>query len=124
MPTLASSGGTRGSAGGSQTGQLIGAAIGGAVGGLGGAAAGSSLGGMAGNAIDPAKQGQEAMARQVQAEQPQLVHSENSDALKQSIMALHEAPQPIRDEYGPQLVHAYLTSLHTDNVEPQQGALT
>ena len=125
-PVIKSSG-SRGKSGGSKFGSIAGAAIGGTIGGLAagaatggmgtaqgammGAGAGAGLGGMVGNLISPAKAAQEAMSRRVELSQPQMAQSESSQKLRQSILALHQAPQPVRDEYGPQLVNAYLTSL-------------
>ena len=107
--------------GGGKNGALAGAAIGGLIsagGGPGaaiaGAGGGASLGSMIGEAINPS-QAQSAMSRRVEAMQPVApAPSESSEKLKQSIMALHSAPQPVRDEYGPQLIQAYLTSLAND----------
>tara|TARA_R110000868_G_scaffold9394_1_gene46901 strand:- start:5984 stop:6406 length:423 start_codon:yes stop_codon:yes gene_type:complete len=128
-PKVERSAGSSGSEGSAKMGQLAGAALGaaaiigtggaatpavGAV--LGGAATGSALGGLVGGAADPGKAGTSAMERRLDSTQPQFIHSEKSDALKQSLMALHEAPQEVRNQYGPQLVNAYLSSLHNDNV--------
>jgi len=111
-PVKTSGGG--GKQGGGKTGALVGAALGGVSGGLAGAGAGAGLGAMVGEALSPSEAGQAAMSRRIETMQPQPVLSETSEKLKQSVMALHAAPQPVRDEYGPQLIQAYLTSLSND----------
>lgn len=79
-------------------------------------AGGAGLGGTVGGIVDPAKADQAAMQRQAQAGQTQLLHSEQSQQLRDSLMALHEAPPEITNQYGPQLMQAYVQSLHNDNI--------
>lgn len=115
---------TKGKSGGGKWGSAIGAVAGGIVGGMatggagaiGGAAAGSSLGGMLGNAISPATQGSTAMVRRSESlGAPTIPHSDRSEKLKQSIMALHTQPDEIKQKYASPLVSAYMKSLGDDN---------
>lgn len=83
---------------------------------LGGAGSGAALGGLLGNAVDRANPGTDPIQRRIDATQPQIVHSENSQKLRESIMALHQAPPEVQNQYAPTLLNAYLTSLHQDKV--------
>ncbi len=83
-------------------------------GGMAGAAGGASLGSTVGNWIDPARQESTAVSRRIQAAGPQLYHSEQSDTLKQSLMALHSQPPEVQREYAMPLTHAYLSSIAKD----------
>ncbi len=118
---------SKGKSGGGKTGSMIGAAIGGTVGaiagagtpasiagGIGGAAGGAALGNTIGNWIDPAKEGSTAVTRRIQASGPQIFHSEQSDTLKQSLMALHTQPPAVQKEYAMPLTQAYLSSIAKD----------
>lgn len=119
--------GKKGTAGGAGVGSQIGAAVGaiagaattggaGAVqGGLTGAAAGGALGGW----IDPAKADTTAIQRRIQSSGPQIVHSEQSEQLKQSLVALQQQPQDVQHQYAAPLIKAYIQSVAQDN--PQTG---
>lgn len=118
-----SGGGGFGSAAGAAIGGAIGAAAAGgmtggvaaAQGGMAGAAAGSALGGMIGNAVDPARAASSAIQRRAQAAPAQMVQSETSAKLKDSILALQQVPDAVRVEYTKPLVSAYMTSLAKDH---------
>ena len=127
-PRVETIAGSKGRESGSKWGQLGGAALGagliaaGAIDGGVSIPAGVSLvggtaglGGMAGGALDQGKAGKEAMQRRIETSEPQLLHSEASEKLRQSLMALHEAPPEVRQQYAPQLMGAYMQSLHQDN---------
>jgi hypothetical protein len=116
--------------GGSETGSKIGAVVGGVVGGVAGAAAGgvgaapgamagaaggAGLGGMIGNWIDPARGGTDAITRRLEAQGPQIQHSPQSEALKQSLLSLQTKPPEVIQEYQAPLVQAYIASLARDN---------
>lgn len=122
--------------GGGGFGSAIGAGIGGALGGLaaagatvatggaaapaigvgiaGGAAAGAGLGGMIGNAVSPARAASSSVDRRVEATQPQLIQSEQTQKLKDSLIALQGQPEELRQQYGQPLVAAYLKSYQSD----------
>lgn len=122
---------TEGKKGGGQTGQALGAAIGGAIGvaagggltggtgaaagGMAGAATGASLGSAIGEKINPTTQGSTAIERRIQAQQPEIVHSERSDKLKESLMALQSQPPEIQQQYLPTLTQGYIASVAEDN---------
>lgn len=116
-------GGGFGSAAGAVVGGAIGAIAAGGLtggaaavqGGMAGAAAGSALGGQIGNMIDPAKAASQAIDRRVAAAGPQMVQSETSAKLRDSILALQRAPDPVRAEYSQPLVQAYMASLAKDH---------
>ena len=80
-----------------------------AMGAMGGAAAGGGLGGMVGEMIDPSRAASTAMSRRGGAG-PQMLQTNASETLKQSIMALHSQPDHIKSEYTEPLVTAYLKS--------------
>src|SRR4051812_11307478 len=96
VANVTSQGGSSAKKGGSQAGAAAGAVIGGVIGGmasggsaaLAGASAGSALGSQLGNAVSPAKAGQDAITRRIDAAVPQIRHSEQSEQLKQSLIAL------------------------------------
>ena len=123
----AATGGSKGRESGAKKGQVIGSVIGGTVGAfaggptgaMAGASAGGTLGGMAGDRIQPAQQGSSAMQRRIDQSAPQLVHSEQSDQLKQSLMALREQAPEIQKQYSAPLVKAYVQSIAQDN--PRKG---
>jgi hypothetical protein len=80
-----------------------------AMGALGGAGGGSALGGMLGEKVKPSSEGTTAIDRRIQAQStPQVSGSEK---LRDSIMALHEAPPEIKQQYAQPLVSAYFASL-------------
>lgn len=122
---------TSGRKGGSRTGQIIGGIIGGAAGaaagtvaapgagtiagGIAGAGGGASLGGTIGDMISPGKQESTAVTRRIQSSGPQLYHSDRSEQIKQSLMALHSQPAEIQQQYAPPLTQAYIMSLAQDN---------
>ena len=122
-------GGSSGKESGAKKGQVIGSVIGGVAGGvasggnpaaaMAGASAGGTLGGMAGDRIQPAQQGSSAMQRRIDQSAPQLVHSEQSEQLKQSLMALKQQAPEIQQQYAAPLVKAYVQSIAQDN--PSKG---
>lgn len=127
QPKVSSSGGR---AGGGKFGQVIGAAVGGTAGalagapggpagmvagGMAGAAGGASLGGMVGNMVDPGREAKTAISQRIQSSGPQIVHSEQSEKLKQSLLALNTQPEPLKREYMAPLVKAYVSSIANDN---------
>jgi hypothetical protein len=102
-----------GTAAGAKTGALIGAA---GVGAIGGAVSGASLGGMIGEKVKPTREGSSnAMERRVMGT-PQLMQSERTQKLRESVMALHSQPPEIQQQHAPTLVQAYLKSLQDDNM--------
>lgn len=128
---------TGGKSGGGKFGQALGMAAGGVLGGLaagaatggagtamgamGGAAAGGALGSTLGEMISPSRAPTTAMERRVQSSGgPQLVHSEQSEQLKQSLMALKSQPQAVQQEYAAPLMKAYVASIAQDNPKPGQ----
>ncbi len=122
---------TPGKKGGGRAGQVIGGVIGGTAGalagfgtagpagavagGIAGTASGEALGGVIGERISPSKQGETVMTRRLQAPGPQIVHSEQSEQLKQSLMAMQAQPQDLQQEYMAPLVKAYMQSVAQDN---------
>lgn len=122
---------TEGKKGGGQTGQAIGAVLGGVVGGMagsttanpagvyagamGGAATGASLGSAIGEKINPTTEGTTAIDRRIQSQQPDIVHSERSEKLKQSLVALQSQPPEIQQQYLPTLTQGYIASVADDN---------
>lgn len=133
IPPSVTTPGKKAKSGGGQFGQAAGAVIGGVIGGvagaaaggvgaapgaLGGAAAGAGLGGALGNAIDPARGGQDAITRRLESQAPQIQHSQQSEALKQSLLSLQTQPPEIQKEYAPPLVQAYVASIARDNPKP------
>ena len=80
-----------------------------------GGAAGASLGGLVGEMVDPSKAASSVMAQRAQTQAPQMIQSETSAKLKDSIIALQKAPDPIRVEYSKPLVTAYMHSIAKDN---------
>jgi hypothetical protein len=119
------SGGSSGSEGLGKYGAIAGALGAAAVVGSGGAAApavlgaagsGAALGGLVGGVVDPGKQAESPMQRRLDSTEPQMLHSENSQRLRDSILALHQAPPEVQNQYAPTLLNAYLTSLHQDKV--------
>jgi hypothetical protein len=80
-----------------------------AMGAMGGAGAGASLGGLIGEKVKPTKEQSTAIDRRIAAGTP--AQATGSQKLRDSIMALHEAPPEVRREYAQPLVSAYLTSL-------------
>ncbi len=104
---------------GGVVGGLAGAATGGpagaAAGAMGGAAGGAGLGQMLGNAIMPAKGPSTSIERRMEAAGPQVMQSEQTQKLKQSITALHSQPDQVKQQYASPLVQAYMVSLANDN---------
>ncbi len=121
--------------GGGKFGTIVGGTIGGAVGaiagtvgapgagtvagGIAGAAGGAAVGGAIGEMVQPSRAGESAITRRLQSQGPQIVHSEQSEQLKQSLMAIQTQPQYIQQEYMAPLVTAYMKSVAQDN--PQEG---
>lgn len=128
-PKVSSSGGKKGGGMfGSVAGGIAGAALAGgaaavtggaalpvAAAALGGAGGGMALGGMLGNAVAPAKAASAIERRAATIQGPQLIQSEQTAKLKDSILALHTQPPEIKQQHAPLLVNAYLTSLAGDN---------
>jgi outer membrane lipoprotein SlyB len=104
-------GGTAGGIAGGMAGMATGGPAGAAVGATGGALAGASLGEMIGNGISPARQESTAIQRRIQSQGPQMVQSDRTAQLKQAVMALHQAPPAVQQEYGKPLVTAYMTQV-------------
>ena len=113
-------GGEIGTAIGAVAGGVVGAMAGTATGGPGwgtaqgamlGASGGGSLGGQIGERISPSRQESTAITRRMAAPGMQPMQSENSETLKQSIMALRTQPPEIQKEYAKPLVDAYMTSV-------------
>jgi phage tail tape-measure protein len=107
-------GGTFGSVAGAIAGGAIGSA-GGPAGTLAGAAAGASLGGMIGEGLSPSKAASTAVERRLQSPGPQMIQSDNTSKLKQSIVALQQTPPEVRAEYSKPLVTAYMASVAQDH---------
>lgn len=82
---------------------------------MGGAGGGAALGGMLGEKISPSRQGSTAMDRRMSAAGPQLIQSEPTKRLRESIMALNGQPDDIKQQYGPTLVNGFMSSLAQDN---------
>ncbi len=117
--------------GGGSTGAAIGAVIGGVAGGIAGYASGNvpgaivgatsgaggggALGEKIGNAVDKPSQGTAIDRRVASQAAPEMYHSERSDALRQSLVALNNAPPEMQQQYGGHLVSAYLSSLANDH---------
>lgn len=118
--------------GGGKMGQMLGlAAAGATIAATGGMAApaavgllagGSSLGGTVGEMVSPSKQGTSAMERRLEAPGPQIIESDQSKQLKQSLISLRQAPPDVIEQYRTPLVQAYVTSLAKDN--PKAGGYT
>lgn len=94
-------GGVAGAVAGSGWGSVAGAAA--------GASSGASVGNMIGEGISPSKQGSTSIERRLSAGTPAPLTG--SEKLKQSIMALHQAPEDVRREYAAPLVSSYLDAL-------------
>ncbi len=121
---------SKGHKGGGQFGSVVGGVIGGVAGamagtvaepgagtvagGMAGAAGGAALGNTIGNWIDPAREGSTAVTRRIQAAGPELYHSDQSNTLKQSLVALHSQPPAVQKEYAMPLTQAYLSSIAKD----------
>jgi hypothetical protein len=117
--------------GGGGIGQAIGGVVGGVAGGvagipggpaaiaggaIAGTAAGASVGGMIGERIKPTREGSStAMQRRVMGT-PQMMQSERTQKLRESILALHQQPPEVQQQYAPTLVQGYLKSLADDGV--------
>ena len=115
--------GSSGRAGGGKWGGLAAAVGAGAIVASGGAAApavigaagtGAMLGGLAGDAVRPAREGKNAIERRIDAAGPQMIQSDTSSKLRDSLTALHQAPPAVKQQYAPPLVNAYLQSLGKD----------
>ena len=130
--------GSKGRKGGGKFGQKLGmtagAVIGGAIGGTAGsivpgagtalgvaagsamgATAGAGLGSMLGEMVRPGRADTSAIERRAQGPIANFVHSDTSEQLKDSLLALKQAPQEVRYEYGKPLMAGYLASLSRDN---------
>lgn len=115
--------GSSGRAGGGKWGALGGALAAGAIVASGGAAApavlgaagtGAALGGLGGDMLRPAKEGKSAIERRIEAAGPQMIQSDTSSKLRDSLTALHQAPPAIKQQYAPTLANAYLQSIGKD----------
>lgn len=114
--------GTVGAVAGGMAGAVAGVPTGGAasgpgavIGSIGGAAAGASLGSMLGEKLRATREASTAMERRAEAPGPQLIHSDTSEKLKQSLLALQQGPEDARMEYGKPIFSAYMQSLAADN---------
>lgn len=85
------------------------------MGAISGAGAGSALGGLLGERVRPGREASTAVERRLQGAGPQLIQSEASHKLKDSLAALREAPVEAKREYARPLLSAYLASLAKDN---------
>ncbi len=110
MKRVGTVGGIAGGVAGAATGPA-----GATVGAIGGTAAGASLGNTLGEMIQPGRAGSTAIERRAQAPGPQMIQSESSQKLRDSLMALHEAPQQAKQQYAQPLLTAYMQSIANDN---------
>jgi uncharacterized protein YcfJ len=108
--------------GGGKKGQMAGALVGGAIGAMGGpggavagASTGAAIGNVVGEGLDPSRAGNQAIERRIQTGGPQIVHSPQSEQLKQSLVAMKAQPPEIQQEYMAPLVKAYMQSVAQDN---------
>ncbi len=117
--------------GGGSTGAALGGIIGGVAGGIAGyasgnvpgaivgatsgAGGGAALGQKLGEAVDKPSQGTAIDRRVASQTAPEMYHSERSDQLRQSLMALNNSPPEMQQQYGAPLVTAYLSSLANDH---------
>jgi hypothetical protein len=110
--------------GGGREGMAIGMALG-AAGGPGAAMTGGALGNTLGEALVPGTPASQssAMNRRVDAQGAKVFHSKQSDELKQSLLALNQAPPEMQAAYKAPLAQAYATSVALDNPaqKPQQA---
>jgi hypothetical protein len=102
-------------------GAIIGGMAGGPAGAMTGAATGAGLGSAMGEMASPGRAGQQAMARRAEMVEPQIRHSEQSATLRDSILALEQAPPEIKAQYSKPLAEAYMQSLVADNARPPGG---
>jgi hypothetical protein len=86
-----------------------------ALGAAGGAALGNGLGTMIGEQVKPGREATTAIDRRAQQTSPQLIHSEQSQQLKQSLVALQQQPPEVRQQYHVPLAKAYIQSVGLDN---------
>jgi hypothetical protein len=63
------------------------------------------------------------MNRRVDAQGAKVFHSQQSEELKQSLMALNQAPPEMKAAYQAPLAQAYATSVAMDNPAKQQQAM-
>jgi outer membrane lipoprotein SlyB len=130
-PETKTSGGKKG---GGRFGQAVGAVAGGVIGGMAagaatggaatgwgvaqgamlGTAAGAGVGQALGEKVRPTVEATTAIERRAEAGQPQLMQSERTQKLKESIMALQSQPEAMRLELGKPLVAAYVKSYQDD----------
>lgn len=80
---------------------------------MGGAAGGAGLGQLIGDKLSPGRADSTAMTRRM-TQQPQLMQSEQTQKLRESILALHSQPPEVQEQHAPTLVQAYLKSLGND----------
>lgn len=127
---------TPGKRGGGKMGSVLGGAVGGVAGGvagfatggpagavagaMGGAAGGAALGERLGEMVSPSRAESSAMERKVGARGADVFHSAQSDKLRQSLMALNQAPPEVQEAYKAPLAQAYMTSVALDNPKPGQ----
>jgi hypothetical protein len=81
---------------------------------MGGAGGGAALGQLVGEKISPT-QASTAMERRATLQQPALMQSEQTQKLRDSVLALHSQPPEIQAQFAPTLVHGYLQSLVNDS---------
>lgn len=98
------------------------------VGGMSGAAGGAAFGQKVGDIVDKPSAGTAIDRRVASNAPPEMYHSERSDQLRQSLMALNNSPPEMQQQYGAPLVTAYMSSLANDHTgmalpgqQPQPG---
>lgn len=112
--------GAVGAVAGGMAGFATGGPAGAVAGGMAGAAGGAALGERVGEMIAPGRAEASAMERKVDTQGAEVFHSEQSDKLRQSLMALNTAPPEVQAEYKAPLATAYMTSVAMDNPKPGQ----
>lgn len=100
-------GGVVGGVAGGVVGMASGGPAGAAVGAMGGTVAGANFGSMIGERIKPTREEKTAIDRRVNSQAPQMMQSDSTEKLKQSIMALQSQPPEVRQEYMKPLIEAY-----------------
>lgn len=104
-----------GSVVGGVAGAMAGSGWGSVAGATGGAAGGAAFGNMVGEKLRPSQAQETAMERRLGAQAPQMMQSEQTERLKQSILALQSQPLDVQREYSKPLVEAYIASYGMQN---------
>lgn len=89
--------------------------------GAAGGMTGASLGGLLGESIRPGREASTAIERRIQTQGPQPIKSDASEKLRQSLVALHDAPPEVKSQYAPTLLNAYLMSVTGAGNKPQEA---